>query len=193
MRNPILLGFAGRLGSGKDTAIQAIQTFDTRCVRAAFADPVYQAVYQLNPIATYRWFRPVRLQAIVLKYSWEYAKRNYPEIRRLLQYMGTEVGRKLWGSTFWVDKLFSSWDPATPTLISGVRFPEEIEAIKTRGGEIWYIERPDLILESHHQHSSEHVMDKQSCSQQFVNHSIIDLQRDIVIAYDDYILQETRT
>lgn len=189
----MLLGFAGRLGSGKDTAIQAIQTFDSRCVRKAFADPVYEAIYQLNPIVTYRWFRPVRLQTLIAKYGWEYAKRTYPEIRRLLQYMGTEVGRKLWGRTFWVDQLFDDWQPSTPTLVSGVRFPEEVAAIRERGGEVWYINRPDLILETHHQHSSEHVIDKQSCQRHFANTSVVDFQRDMVIAYEDYISQETHT
>jgi len=35
-------------------------------------------------------------------YGWQIAKQN-PAVRRLLQVFGTEVGRKQFGSEFWVD------------------------------------------------------------------------------------------
>ena len=187
MVQPILIGFAGHFGAGKDTAIQAIQTYDSAAVRKAFADPIYVALYNLDPVVRYACLgRPVHLKELVLSYGWDRAKRKYPEIRRLLQHMGTEVGRKLWGSQFWVQQLFATWDPTIPTLISGVRFPEEVDAIRKRGGVMWWVVRPNLELEDGHNHESEHRIKPEDGDYIVHNNDITQFQELVVGLYDEF-------
>lgn len=59
----------------------------------------------------------------------------YGKHPKLLQWWGTDFRRRNFGENYWVDKMFASI-PANLdiALISDVRFPNEADAIKTRGG-----------------------------------------------------------
>ena len=65
------------------------------------------------------------------------AKRNSPEVRRLLQVFGTEVGRDMLGPEVWINQVFKKLDtfPADQSVaITDVRFPNEADALWARGG-----------------------------------------------------------
>lgn len=147
-----LLGFAQ---SGKDTAAGFLAEFGFK--RLAFADILRDSVYALNPIvpmplegAPDHW---ARVQDIVDWKGWDVAKVEYPEIRALLQRMGTEVGRSLYGENFWVERVTNQIRKAfEPTpgvhprdkrfVITDVRFQNEADAIRELGGKVYKIQRP---------------------------------------------------
>lgn len=71
-----------------------------------------------------------------------------PEIRKLLQEEGTERGRNVYGQDVWVDTTFAwinlyhqSWG-LNKFVIPDVRFKNEVEAIKKRGGRVYRIVAP---------------------------------------------------
>jgi hypothetical protein len=99
----MIIGLSGYAQTGKDTvASHLIKNYDFR--RVAFADPIRQALYRLNPLVEVGEFRAVHLQSPVDSMGWEEVKKISPETRRLLQILGTEVGREMFGPDFWVNR-----------------------------------------------------------------------------------------
>jgi hypothetical protein len=109
--------------------------------RLAFADVLKNVALGCDPIIEVRDQQVTRLRAIVDHLGWEYAKSEYPEVRRFLQLLGTEGGRAHLGENVWVDAAFKDYDPGVPTVFTDVRFPNEIQAIRDRGGIIVRIDR----------------------------------------------------
>lgn len=130
-----LVGFAGYAGSGKDTAAQAL--ISAGWERIAFADAVRDAAMALDPIIAGH----ARLSEILLDCGWDGAK-QLPEVRRLLQRLGTEAGRKIHGDSCWVNiarrKALAS---TKAVVITDVRFANEAVFVLSHGTLIW-IERP---------------------------------------------------
>lgn len=144
-----LIGLTGRAGAGKDEAAKALVA--AGWTRDAFADRMRTAVLALDPWADLgdRVFGipPRRLSELVGTYGWDHAKREFPEVRRLLQRFGTEAGREIHGEDCWVDALFSAYDHAPPAgglVITDVRFDNEARAVRDRGGLVVRIVRPDV-------------------------------------------------
>lgn len=147
----IVIGLAGHAQVGKDT-IGGILVRDYGFTRVSFADNVREAVYRLNPIVEYwcsgdcddgdvepeAW--PIKV--LVDHYGWEYVKVNYPEARRLLQYMGTEVGREMFGESCWTDMALRQAEGIDRVVFTDVRFANEAQVIRELGGDIWLVTRP---------------------------------------------------
>ena len=147
----MIIGLSGYARSGKDTVAELLcLNYDYK--RVSFADPMRQALYVLSPKVD----GITRLSEYVDDYGWDTAKQN-PEVRRLLQVFGTEVGRKQFGSQFWIDIALKDLDNTSLAVISDVRFPNEAEAIKKLGGSIWRINRHNHSAVNGH--PSEHAMD----------------------------------
>jgi len=157
----LLIGFGHKARNGKDTAAEAIkQHFDSKNdllkhygkqgeksrVRVGifkFAYALYQEVNDAiaqdifttrkvvigdNEIHLPDWVKPeLFAPASALAPSGKHPK--------LLQWWGTEFRRTHSGSNYWVDKMFASI-PANLdiALVSDVRFANEADAIKQRGG-----------------------------------------------------------
>lgn len=137
-----VIGFCGYAQTGKDSAAEFLAEFGY--VRLAFADILRQSLYALNPVIT---IRPTtgdygRVQDIVNRDGWELAKTTYPEIRELLQRMGTEVGRELYGESFWVDRVMKQIKPHGKYVITDVRYPNEAAAVRKSGGRVFRVDRP---------------------------------------------------
>jgi Domain of unknown function (DUF4406) len=129
-----VIGLAGYARAGKDTVAQMIvqHGFEQR----SFATPLKEALYALNPLLVF----PLRVQDVVDDCGWEEAK-SRSEVRSLLQRLGTEAGRNVLGQDVWVNALFNTPNKGR-LVISDVRFPNEAQAIKARGGLLWRVERP---------------------------------------------------
>ena len=84
--------------------------------------------------------KPFKYKNLVDTYGLDKAKESYPEIRRLLQVFGTEVGRSMFGENFWVDLTLNNIKEKH-AVISDVRFKNEADAIKKAGGQVWRINR----------------------------------------------------
>jgi len=69
--------------------------------------------------------------------------------RHLMQTLGTEWGRKAVGDDLWV-RLWAAKAELFPLVIADdVRFENEVDAIRARGGKIWHIKRPGLVAGDH--------------------------------------------
>jgi len=147
----MIIGLSGYAQSGKDTVAELL-CLNYGFKRISFALPMRDAIYTLNPIVE----GGNRVADLVDEYGWDVAKAN-PEVRRLLQVFGTEVGRNLFGENFWIDQAFKRAEEYERVVFSDVRFPNEARAIQQRGGDLWRINRHN------HQpvngHTSEHAMD----------------------------------
>lgn len=143
----MLVGLVGYGQSGKDTVGKVL--IDKGWQRIAFADTLREALYVLNP-----YIGPNKLQEMVDNMGWDTAK-GFPEVRRLLQVLGTEVGREMFGKDFWVDLAFNNkvipvMNDGTHVVITDVRFPNEIRRVRECGGSIWRVVRPHVgPLNSH--------------------------------------------
>lgn len=159
---PLLIGLSGHAQTGKDT-VAGILTEHLGFERIAFADALREMLYALNPLvpspsqkSPLPAYEYVRCASIVDAVGWEDAKKN-PEIRQLLQRLGTEAGRMILGPGIWVETALRSVEPGGKFVFSDVRFENEAAAIKKRGGEVWRIER--LGTEPVNAHASETALD----------------------------------
>lgn len=115
-----------------------------------FADALRDAMAVLDPYVD-GMGRGTRYTDALALYGYDEAKGAYPEVRRLLQVLGTEVGRNTLGPDVWVH----AWRRRVVALGSAcvvaadVRFPNEAAAIRDAGGEVWWIDRPGLGPSSH--------------------------------------------
>ena len=150
-RVDMIIGLSGYARSGKDSVAQLL-CLNYAFQRISFADPIREAIITLNP----KLDSITHVSHRVSDYGWDVAKQD-PEIRRLLQVMGTEVGRKMFGENIWIDMAFKQAEGMERLVIADVRFPNEADAIKQRGGSVWRINRHGLNAINHH--ASEHAMD----------------------------------
>lgn len=156
----LLLGFGAKARQGKDTAAEAIRDYydrrnvhlqhvQTRVGVFKFATALYQEVNKvLGNQGSENFFRrrkvwvgPTRSDFIDLP-NWVQPEPN-PEISdlapygkhsKLLQWWGTEF-RRAQDPDYWTKKLFASI-PANLdiAIVTDVRFPNEVDGIKQRGG-----------------------------------------------------------
>lgn len=119
----------GEYGAGKDTVADMIEaTFPDQAKRYAFADGVRLALRKLNPVVGNNSGYPARWQAEYDRLGYPEFKSKYPEARRLMQYMGTEVGREMFGENVWTDIVLDSIqsDNVELAVITDARFENEV-------------------------------------------------------------------
>lgn len=156
----MIIGLSGYAQSGKDTVAELL-CLNYGYKRVSFADPMREALLRLNPNIGNE-----PLSHLVNDYGWELAKHN-PEVRRLLQVFGTQVGREMFGENFWIDLAFKQVTQDR-VVFSDVRFPNEAQAIIKNGGQVWRIQR-----EGHkpvNLHASEIAMDNWRFDDLILNH-----------------------
>lgn len=152
----MIIGLTGYAQSGKDTVAEyLVSKYGFR--RIAFADPLREAVYNLNPKINIADMIGVQLQTAVDGLGWETVKVESQDARELLQRMGTEVGRKMFGENFWVDQAMQNVSKFDKVVFTDVRFPNEYRSIKKREGVVWRVER--LGVGAVNGHASETAMD----------------------------------
>jgi hypothetical protein len=138
---PKIIAICGEIGSGKDTAATYL-AYNYGYNMIGFSDPVYENLYRLNPAIVIAHHRAVYLQVLVDKHGWDHVKRLYPAVRQMLRVEGTENGRNVHGPYCWVNvakkRMRESGHPRF--VIRDLRFPEEVELVRSEGGVIWRIE-----------------------------------------------------
>lgn len=105
-------------------------------------------------------------------------------VRELLQKLGTEAMRDGLHTNVWVNALFADYNPGytiSPLdvdnkapdnwIITDMRFPNEMEAVKDRGGLTIRITRPDSAKESH---ISETALDDAKFNYEILNDSTLE-------------------
>lgn len=145
-----VFGITGFARSGKDTAA-AYMVKEHGYTRLAFADTIRDVLYALNPIVDKDYIGKLRVQDIVNKAGWDVAKVEFPEVRELLQRLGVEAGREILGKTIWTDTVFKKASAlGCNVVISDVRFPDEVEAVRSLGGKVIRINRPGVAPVNDH-------------------------------------------
>lgn len=149
-KRTLVIGLTGYARSGKDTAAKTlIEKHDF--VRRSFAEKLYGMLLATDPIVPVPTERVgirvletryERLSVVVERIGWEKAKDTIPEVRQLLQRLGTEGVRVHLGETTWIDAAVSDIRTGGRYVFTDVRFENEAEAIRKLGGEVWRVERP---------------------------------------------------
>ena len=145
MTKNTIIGFVGFIGSGKDTAADyLVNTHEFR--RDSFANTLKDAV-----AAVFGWDRILLEGRTKEARAWReqvdpwWADRlNMPNLtpRWILQYWGTEVCRHGFHDDIWIASIENKLRNTNDNIvISDVRFPNEIKAIKKQGGLIVCVER----------------------------------------------------
>ena len=146
----MIIGLSGYARSGKDTVAE-ILVENHGFIRVAFADKLREALYALNPIIgheneMYGLLGLVYLQDVIDEYGWDGVKSTVygPEVRRLLQRMGTEVGREILGENIWVNAAIEPLRIDEDYVFTDCRFVNEAKATKFYEGQVWRVNRPGV-------------------------------------------------
>lgn len=161
-----LIGLGGKLRAGKDVIGDYLEEKHD-FVKLGMSDALNEALLKLNPHVRLEdtlklikitpdndvtgphfveagRFVPYRFLHDAVGYV--EAKKN-PEVRRLLQVLGTEVGRDMIDPDVWVrmaeKKIREHWANGKSVVITAMRFPNEIAMLKRLGGLSVWVERPD--------------------------------------------------
>lgn len=151
-----LIGLAGRKGAGKnhvaDLIIQCVKPASARtdafarplkdfAIDALGLDPalIHGSDDDRNTPTRFRW---EDMPGFVREAN--PGKNGDMTVREVMQILGTELGRRLWGEDVWVRAMASRVSHADEDyfLITDVRFPNEARAIKAWGGEVWMVVGP---------------------------------------------------
>lgn len=149
---PLIVGLHGYQRSGKDTAAAGLT--DRGFLRVSFAEPLREAIYNLNPrVVAYTADNELsiapsqRYQKIIDTYGYEAAK-DHPiwgaEVRNLLQRFGTECARETFWDSFWIDLADRTIreSNAGAVVITDVRFENEAQYVRDMGGVLVNVTRP---------------------------------------------------
>ena len=161
---PPLIGLHGFPRSGKDTAA-TILLADYGYERIALADPIRDGLLALDPWVRAgdwseycdancddeRWqqypynIAPRRLSSLIDEFSWDGVKAS-PfwrfETRVLPQRFGTEFGRETLWDSFWLDVAERRMLDKGRVVVTDVRFPNEAEWLRSKGGLLINVVRP---------------------------------------------------
>ena len=150
-----IIGLSGFARSGKDE-VAKILVEQHGFTRIAFADKLRDVLYALNPIVHARpadesagWKGGIAtwtLQEVIDVHGWGGYKETVfgPEIRRLLQRLGTEAGRQTLWDSIWIDAALTGHSEDARIVVADCRFYNEFDAVRERGGQIWRVERPGV-------------------------------------------------
>jgi hypothetical protein len=134
------VALVGAAGSGKDTVAQEMVE-QYGYTRVAFADPVRAALLALDPLLPQEGLGVLRLSTAVDTLGWEDTKRLYPEVRYLLQRLGTDAIRSQ-VPYYWCDLAERTAVAADgPVVFTDTRFINELRMVESYGGTVVEVQR----------------------------------------------------
>lgn len=182
-----LIGVAGRKTAGKDVVADALVE-KLGWSKLGMSDNLHNCLMVLNPIIGRRRFRIERYRDLVERVGFVEAKKH-PEVRRLQQTLGTEVGRNMIDVNLWIDMTERSicdlLCQERDVIVTGIRYRNELEMIERLGGTTLWVERPGLVLADGH--SSENSLGAEDFQRVIFNDGTVeDLQRK-ALAFTMYV------
>lgn len=158
-----VIGLGGKLRAGKDEIADHLVRHHGY-VKIGMSDALHEAMLALDPIVIvdefvqypegapgYGWNTPrkqMRYAELCEAVGYTEAKKK-PEVRRLLQALGTEVGRKMIGEDTWTNIVRRRIDEfekrGIPVVLTGLRYPNELQLITGKySPTAWllWVERP---------------------------------------------------
>lgn len=166
------IGIVGRSRTGKDTAA-AYLVERYGYTRVGLADPLRDLSLRLDPLVRVGWLgRRRRLSDVVAAYGWERAKTRFPEVRRTLQRLGTDVIRHGVDPDTWVNLCVAEIGrhnaAGRPVVVPDVRFPNEAAGLPAGASAVlWRVTRsaaPRVLA-----HESESYVDSLPVSREIPN------------------------
>lgn len=147
-----LIGLGGLLRSGKD-AFADYLVDEHGFVKLGMSDALHEAMLAIDPIVEAHGnvydstAEGYRYSQLVTAVGYVEAKTD-PEVRRLLQQLGTEVGRNMVGENVWVNimgrKIYDHRAAGHPVVVTGIRFPNEVQMVSDLSGRALWLERPGV-------------------------------------------------
>ncbi len=132
-----IVGITGLARHGKDT-VGSLLVSEQGFTKVGFADSLRSLALSIDPFIS---GGNIRLSSAVRAVGWDQAKK-VPEVRRLLQVIGTEGVRNHLGDDAWIRAAKRKIELVEgPAVITDVRFPNEADAVREWGGEIWRVVR----------------------------------------------------
>lgn len=135
------VGVGGYATSGKDAFADFL--VDEGFTKTYMSEPLERILLTLNPIIYTEGDRVVRYADLHAQVGYARSK-QVAEVRRLLQVLGSEVGRDMISADIWVDLMVKSIANVQNAVITGIRFPNELVAVRRHGGALVWIERPGV-------------------------------------------------
>jgi len=155
----MIIGLIGYMRSGKTTAAGFLETMHG-FQRVSFKDALVAEMKEnfpdlLNEIAVGNGYH--QIGGVVPEPDiWELFKEKPPLMRALMQNYGTEVRRKD-DPNYWIKRWIEGSEIPGDIVVDDVRFKNEAEAVRARGGVLIRVERTDIT--SGGDHASETQMD----------------------------------
>lgn len=194
--SPVVIGLGGKLRAGKDVVADHLVQ-EHGFVKVGMSDALHEAMLAIDPFVPVpiamtrvrRWMFSLlfRREDEVLdfeRYSALCARLGYveakaiPEVRRLLQNLGTEVGRNMIGENTWVNitarKVDDHLGIDRPVVVTGIRFPNEVAMIRQFAGVTVWVDRPGLAGGSASGHASENSVDASLFDEVLLNDGTIE-------------------
>lgn len=186
------IGLAGKSGSGKDLIADYInERYSYQ--KIAVADGIRNEVNSFLQVALgtegAKFNFPKSFELVLnAYYSAIWAKPTSPEMRVLLQWWGTEY-RRAEDSDYWIKRLAERLDNDFHIVISDVRTPREVETVRAYGGEVWYIDRPDIAAVGISNHYTEVALEGVEFDRTIRNDSTVESLKTKV----DWVFQSAST
>lgn len=146
-KTPLIIGFTGKAGSGKDTA-SMVCIENNRIDKFAFAEPLKKAAASLFLFTDEQLYTDKKED---VDSKWNKSP------RQILQWLGCEVLRDQFDKDIFLKNMIHRIKASSANIIfvTDVRYDNEAELIHNMGGKIIKIERPDLKQIEFFNHSSE--------------------------------------
>src|SRR6185295_14554565 len=168
-------GVCGKARHGKGT-IGAVLTREYGFTQIDVGDGVRACATALDPIVVPEegW----TYNDVIRMFGYDEAKK-LTGVRRLLQRIGTEVGRNVLGENVWVNALdkrvrehLRGQTRERHIVITDVRFHNEADYIRDQGGMLWLVSRP--LPTPVDEHESERYAYQLGASRVFVNEADVE-------------------
>lgn len=185
-----VIALSGFARSGKDE-VSNILVKEFGFKKVAFADKLREVLYALDPwVVGYNnktGGNEIRaLHGVIDEFGWDgYKESMYgSEIRRLLQRLGTEAGRETLWDSIWIDAALTGRDEDAKIVISDARFINEFEAVISRGGYVWRVDRPGIGPANDHKSETEAIGYEKFSMQIYNDGDLEDLRQVVKYVYN---------
>ena len=136
-----LVALTGAAGSGKSTVAKHLSNQRIPFVRTKFSGTLKKMLMQIPNVTV------DMIEGELKEEPQELFGGKTP--REVMQTLGTEWGRDSVYSKIWLDSWERSINDLTYIVVEDLRYLNEAELIKRRGGQIWRIKRPDYKCNGH--------------------------------------------